>query len=209
MFEFNKQNLFTRLVWKKNRNLILLYFTNLLRELLYGFVGYESQRLRNDKHQIKFAAIDRPGTFIHSQEVHFVLKVDIDISLYLWCLVTYRLKQHCRIFLVQHFGIQLQSILAKGEKFALIREQDSRRRLLVVAIIARIEHFDAWLLVALGHWQFWCDTVAISKQSKVSYGLLLIRNVVMLFTDGSAAWKVASIVLFRPWQSVHLKIQKA
>ena len=62
---------------------------------------------------------------------------------------TYSLKQHCRVFLVQHFGVQLQCILAKCEELALIGKQNRCWRLLVVAIVARVEHLNSWLLIAL------------------------------------------------------------
>ena len=64
---------------------------------------------------------------------------------------TYGLEKQASLLLVKHLGVHLQCVFAEGEEFTLVREEDRCWRLLVIAVVTRVEHFDSGLLVCLSH----------------------------------------------------------
>jgi len=54
-------------------NLVFLYLAHLLGQLLNGLVRDEPERLRDHKHKVKLAPVDRASVLVHSQKVHFIL----------------------------------------------------------------------------------------------------------------------------------------
>jgi hypothetical protein len=76
------------------------------------------------------------------------------------------LEKQARLLLVKHFCVHLQRVLAEGEELSLVGEEDRGRRLLVIAIVARIQYLDPRLLVALSHRQFRSDAVSINQQGQ-------------------------------------------
>jgi hypothetical protein len=67
------------------------------------------------------------------------------------------LKEEARLVIVEHLGVTLQGVVAECHEGAIIVEQDSCRRLLVVRIVARVENLDARLLTSLN--QPWSNSV--------------------------------------------------
>ena len=76
-----------------------------------------------------------------------------------------RLEEHARLLVIQHLGVPLQRIGTKGEEFALVREEDRRGSLLVIRVIAGVEHFNPGFRTRLE--QAWCNTISASNQEVV------------------------------------------
>jgi hypothetical protein len=56
------------------------------------------------------------------------------------------LEKHCSLFIIQHFSVALECMLAEPKEVSLIIKKDSCRCLLIIGVVTWIEDFNARLL---------------------------------------------------------------
>lgn len=101
------------------------HLADLLLEPGEGLLADEPQRVLDDGHEGHFPSVHRLGGGVHVQQVHLVV-----------------LEQQGCLSVLDQLRVFLQGVAPELQELLVVVEQDRRGGLLVVAVIARVEHLD-------------------------------------------------------------------
>jgi len=121
----------------------------LFSQLIESLVCDKFERLADHCHQVELTSVDGNRIFMHFEQVQLV-----------------SLEKHARLLIIEHFSVLGERLRAERQELGVITKEDGGGGLLVITLIARIEHFDAGL--ACGVSKPGCNTVAGSTSAKVN-----------------------------------------